>query len=91
MGGRMIEGVKTKSLKVIPDVCLLEVDVEQFDALAIPGGFGNWAKAVGEDDLSAPGIWQQKLLCRSEKPAKLAFNNLAIPWLDFSDWLWSQL
>ena len=26
-------------LKVIPDVCLSEVDVERFDALAIPGGF----------------------------------------------------
>ncbi|MEK6322558.1 MAG: DJ-1/PfpI family protein [Acidobacteriota bacterium] len=26
-------------LKVIPDACLPEVDIEQFDALAVPGGF----------------------------------------------------
>jgi 4-methyl-5(b-hydroxyethyl)-thiazole monophosphate biosynthesis len=29
----------TFGLKVIPDVCLPEIDIEQFDALAIPGGF----------------------------------------------------
>lgn len=26
-------------LKLLPDLCLPEVDVEQFDALAVPGGF----------------------------------------------------
>ena len=31
------------------------------------------------------------VVCRSQKLTMLPFNNLAMPWLDFSDWLWSQL
>ena len=47
----------------------------------------NKFKELARGDAADTGL----VVCRSEKPAKLSFNNLAIPWLDFSDWLWSQL
>jgi len=47
----------------------------------------NKFKELAKKDAAETGL----VVCRIEKQAKLSFNNLAIPWLDFPDWLWSQL
>ena len=44
----------TFGLKVMADICLPEVDVEQFDALAIPGGFEEFG--FYDDAYSVPVI-----------------------------------
>jgi protein deglycase len=56
----------TFGLKVIPDVCLPEVDAEQFDALAIPGGFGSFG--FYSDAYSEPVIRLIKQFGELNKP-----------------------
>lgn len=47
----------------------------------------NKFKDLARGDAADTGL----LVCRVEKPTKLPSNNLAIPWHNFSEWLWSKL
>jgi uncharacterized protein len=47
----------------------------------------NKLRSIVGDDMASHGI----LVCRVEKRMELQHNNIALPWQEFSQWLFEQL